>query len=194
VTTNGVESVLYSFCQTDPPSCLDSAQPFGGLVVDKNGNFYGTTLNGVNGGATNGAGAVFEVTSTGTETVLYGFCAQVNCADGYYPRGGVVRDRLGNVYGTTCGGGANGQGVVFKITPGGTETVLHSFDSSEDGNAAQPFDTLIEFNGYLYGTAAFGGANSAGIVFKVGTNGGNAMTSPRLAPKTSAPQGFGCAM
>ena len=57
------------------------------------------------------------LTPRGNETVLYTFCAQYNCTDGALPLAGVVFDQKGNLYGTTFGGGAYGDGGVFKLTP-----------------------------------------------------------------------------
>ena len=113
--------VLYGF--TRPP---DGANPDGALIRDTAGNLYGTTFDG---GTENGeceniyCGVVFELSPTGTETVLYRF----NGADGANPSSGVIRDSAGNLYGTTAFGGASRVGVVFKVSPSGTETVLHSF-------------------------------------------------------------------
>jgi uncharacterized repeat protein (TIGR03803 family) len=102
----GREKVLYKF--TGFPS--DGEYPIGGLVQDKSGNFYGTTK----GGGANGCGTVFELSTTGTETVLHSF----DCStDGGYPYAGLIIDAAGNLYGTTTSGGPSGAGTVFEITP-----------------------------------------------------------------------------
>ena len=72
-----------------------------------------------------------------TEKVLYRFCAQNNCTDGYTPQAGLVTDRAGNLYGTTYWGGTGGvagvgEGTVFELQPDGTETVLYSFCSQKN--------------------------------------------------------------
>ena len=111
---NGTETLPYSFCaQTN---CTDGATPTAGLIMDKAGNLYGTTFHG---GGTSGDGTMFELTPGGTETVLYSFCAQTNCADGALPQAGLIMDKAGNLYGTTVQGGANNflGGVVFQLTP-----------------------------------------------------------------------------
>jgi uncharacterized repeat protein (TIGR03803 family) len=59
--------------------------------------------------------------------VLYTFCSEPNCADGFGPSGSLVLDAQGNLYGTTQNGGARQNGTAFKITPSGTETVVHNF-------------------------------------------------------------------
>lgn len=109
VAADGTESILYNFCPKRE-NCPDGSQP-SGVVLDKEGNLYGTTFQG-------GAkvfGTVFEVSPTGTETVLYSF-TQRN-GDGAYPYAGLLRDKKGNLYGTTEYGGAYGHGTVFKVTP-----------------------------------------------------------------------------
>lgn len=107
--------VLYAFCPDR--GCGDGSAPYGRLHMDGAGNLYGTT---VVGGA-NGFGAVFELTPNATrtkwtETVLYSFCSQANCADGSYPYSGLIVDRAGHLYGTTSEGGASDGGVVFELT------------------------------------------------------------------------------
>ena len=82
--------------------------PYGSIIADSAGNLYGKT----NGGGAAGAGVVFKIDRSGSETVLYSFSGG---ADGGYPLAGLIRDRAGNFYGTTNGGGASGAGVVFKI-------------------------------------------------------------------------------
>ena len=79
---------------------------------DVDGNFYGTTVNG--GGTGSAAGIVFELTPSGTETILYTFGGS---PDGALPWGGLVFDKSRNLYGTTFSGGANNLGTVFKLTP-----------------------------------------------------------------------------
>jgi uncharacterized repeat protein (TIGR03803 family) len=108
-------TVLYSFCaQTN---CTDGAAPVAGLILDAAGNLFGTT----EAGGANSEGTVFEIAKTAsgyasTPTVLYSFCAQTHCTDGAEPRlGGLIADAAGNLFGTTDGGGANGDGTVFEL-------------------------------------------------------------------------------
>ena len=100
-----------------------------------------------------------------TETVLYSFA---NSPDGANPRYVTpVLDTNGNLYGTTNYGGAYGFGTVFKLTPSGTETILHNFDvNGTDG--AYPVASLVLYKGNLYGTTVEGGTdNIDGTVFKL---------------------------
>jgi uncharacterized repeat protein (TIGR03803 family) len=106
--STGSEKVLYSFCSQN--DCTDGTRPYAGLVFDKKGNLYGTTLDG---GAAN-LGTVFEVTPSGQEIVLHSF---TGAPDGAYPRAGLVFDGRGNLYGTTYEGGAYNGGTVFKLVP-----------------------------------------------------------------------------
>ncbi len=125
------------------------------MVADAEGNLYGTTRYG--GNEVNEVGTVYEVSPEGTETVLYAFCPDPlnGCTDGSEPMAGVVRDADGNLYGTThyggAYGGADGYGTVFKVTPDGTETVLHSFEGYQDGENPSG-DLLWDKQGNLYGT------------------------------------------
>ena len=110
--------MLYKFCSQS--GCADGAFPRAGLIIDAAGNLYGTTLRGGSAGLAAGRGVVFRLAPDGTETVLYSFCSQSNCADGSYPEAGLIMDGAGNLYGTTVSGGSTsgtGQGVVFMVTP-----------------------------------------------------------------------------
>jgi uncharacterized repeat protein (TIGR03803 family) len=143
----------------------DGEDPQGGLVQATDGNLYGTTY----GGGAEGAGTVFRITPSGTLTTVYSFCARSGCSDGEFPYAALIQATNGSLYGTTTGGGANGDGTVFKITTGGALTTLHSFDVT-DGYL--PYTALVQAtNGNLYGTTIQGGANSAGTVFKITPSG-----------------------
>jgi uncharacterized repeat protein (TIGR03803 family) len=119
------------------------------LTLDSAGNLYGTTTYG----GASGAGVVFEVNASDQETALYSFTGG---ADGAEPRAGVIRDAKGKLYGTTSGGGAANQGVVYKLDAAGQETVLHSFTYGADGGG--PLAGVIrDSEGNLYGTTEGGG-------------------------------------
>jgi uncharacterized repeat protein (TIGR03803 family) len=151
------ETVLYSFT-----GGADGSNPFAGLIEDKAGNFYGTSVEG----GTAGDGTVFKLAPDGTETVLWSFTG----ADGSYPEAVLVMDKNGNLYGTTSSGGASGFGTVFEVAPGGTMTVLHTFTGMPDGKGPQAGVTMDK-KGNLYGTTVFGGANNEGTVFKISPHG-----------------------
>jgi uncharacterized repeat protein (TIGR03803 family) len=149
----GNETVLYRFRGGG-----DGESPFAGLVRDRAGNFYGTT---VGGGASN-HGTVFQLDNTGKETVLYSFAGPIK-RDGALPEAGVVRDATGNLYGTTFRGGGGTYGTVFKVDTSGKETVLHQFTGGADG--AYPSGLIRDRAGNLYGTT-YGSSNN-GTVFKI---------------------------
>jgi|HubBroStandDraft_1064217.scaffolds.fasta_scaffold02635_5 uncharacterized repeat protein (TIGR03803 family) len=152
------EVVLHSF--TGMP---DGARPYAGLIHDKTGNHYGTTGSG---GAYNN-GTIFEIDRAGNETVLYSF---IGGSDGSDPEAALIRDSLGNLYGTTFHGGSYEAGTVFKLDTAGNETVLHSFTGGADGS--NPIAALVRDSlGNLYGTTELGGAYNLGAVFKVDTAG-----------------------
>jgi uncharacterized repeat protein (TIGR03803 family) len=154
-------TTLHSFNGTD------GAGPQTVLVQTTNGELYGTTLQG----GANGYGTVFKITPSGTLTTLYSFCSQNGCADGQNPWAGLVQATNGDLYGTTQGGGANGHGTVFRITPGGAVTTLYSFCAeSACADGAEPEAGLIQaINGDLYGMTSSGGdpSGSFGTVFKI---------------------------
>jgi uncharacterized repeat protein (TIGR03803 family) len=155
ITPGGVETVLYSFT-----GGTDGGQPQAALIQATDGNFYGTTISG----GTSGQGTVFKITPSGFEAVLYSFTGG---ADGGVPQAAVIQGIDRNFYGTTSGGGASGQGAVFRITSTGVETVLHSFaGGASDGS--HPYAALIQGgDGSFYGTTRDGGASSQGTVFKI---------------------------
>ncbi|HKF50031.1 MAG TPA: choice-of-anchor tandem repeat GloVer-containing protein [Terracidiphilus sp.] len=165
LTPAGAETVLYSFAGGG-----DGGFPSAGLVMDAAGNLYGTTSNGGNlsGCSASGCGVVFKVTPSGTESVLYTFSGG---GDGGTPFAGLIMDSAGNVYGTTSAGGnltgcAGGCGVVFKVTPAGSESVLYTFTGGSDG-ANPAAGLLMDASGILYGTTSVAGADGFGTVFKV---------------------------
>jgi len=162
VTAQGTLTDLYGFCAFG--GCTDGGKPYGGLV-QADGTLYGTTLQG----GANGTGTVFELTTGGTESVLYSFCSQTNCTDGDDPYAPLLQAADKNFYGTTLDGGTKGYGTVFAITSAGTLTTLHSFRYSD---GASPVAGLIQAkNGNFYGTTLYGGAHGAGTVFEISAAG-----------------------
>ena len=159
------ETVLYNF----PEYHGDAGRPGSGDVAfDQAGNLYGTTILG--GSA--GVGAVYELTPSGTESVLWSFTGGQQ--DGSYPWSGVIFDGSGNLYGTTTAGGneacVGGCGTVYKMTPSGsgwTEEPIYYFTGGSDG--AYPYGGLIfDQKGNLYGTTISGGIiGCSGTVFEL---------------------------
>jgi uncharacterized repeat protein (TIGR03803 family) len=140
----------------------DGANPVGGLIRDSAGNLYGTTEMG----GRYRSGTVFKLDRTGAESVLYSFAGP---PDGQDPEAGLIRDAVGNLYGTTAGGGSIGGGTVFELDASGHETVLHSFGGTSDGSDPRA-PLLRTSNGDLYGTTFSGGAG-VGTVFKADASG-----------------------
>ncbi len=148
---------------------VGGSEPTSYLTLDAAGNLYGTTASG--GGPAN-AGTVYKLIPAGKETVLYTF--RGGSADGASPGGRVVLDQAGNVYGTTFGGGADNQGVLYKLSSSGQETILHTFTGGADGGF--PTGLALDSVGNLYGTTANGGAGSLtgvqeGVVFRLAAAG-----------------------
>ncbi len=150
-------------------SVQDGQIPFwGALTLDRDGNLYGTTLDG---GGREG-GTVFELTPEGNGfwkvIILHSFGLG---SEGSGPAGGVIFDSSGNLYGTTLHGGVHDRGTVFELSPAGdgkwTHTILHSFNESTHG--WEPSGTLIfDSAGNLYGTTMYGGLNGGrGSVFEL---------------------------
>ena len=169
------EIVPHSFCSST--YCPDGAVPLGALILDGQGNLYGTTSVGGNTScySTRGenCGTVFEISPSGSETVVYAFNGPP--ADGAQPAGNLIMDANGNLYGTTayggntsaCGpgidGGGYGCGTVFMITPSGQESVLYAFGTNPNDGFTPQAGLVMDESGNLYGTTAHGGQLSGAI-------------------------------
>jgi uncharacterized repeat protein (TIGR03803 family) len=168
ISAGGKISTLHSF--TGP----DGNHPYAGLLRDSAGNLYGTTEFGGSACGSIGCGTVFKVDTHNHESVLHAFTGG---SDGVDPYGGVVRDRHGNLYGTTSGGGTSdcageGCGIIYKIDSQGHETVLHRFTNGADGG--HPMASLFQgSNGTLFGTTDSGGKVDWGTIFKIDEKTGN---------------------
>jgi uncharacterized repeat protein (TIGR03803 family) len=173
LSPSGKETVLYSFqggFNNNPKV------PGSGLLMDKAGNLYGTTISGGNpacNARSTYCGTVFKLAKNGKLTILYRFTGG---SDGAAPSGSLLMDKAGNVYGATFVGGdlsctlagERGCGVVFKLDPAGKETVLHRFTGGADGAFPGGGLGLVEdAAGNVYGTAGgggeFGGACTVGF-------------------------------
>ncbi|HEX3667087.1 MAG TPA: choice-of-anchor tandem repeat GloVer-containing protein [Rhizomicrobium sp.] len=170
VKSGGGEKQLYTFNGGSITGGNDGGSPDGTLTTDSAGNYYGTTAaggSGANCGArgTIGCGTVFELTPGGSEFVLHTFTDWRS--DGAYPAGNLVLDKSGNVYGLTsaggsdseCGLGSDGCGILFEISSGGVESILHRFAGSSDG--AYPTGNLVaDGAGNIYFTTGAGGGDA----------------------------------
>jgi len=161
ITPSGTLRTLHSFHGTN------GAKPYAGMVQAADGNLYATTSYG----GAKGYGTVFRITPSGTLLTLHSFCSKTRCTDGAYPYAGLVQATDGNFYGTTTAGGATNHGTVFKITPSGTLTTLHSFAGfPTDGSL--PYAGMVQAaDGNFYGTTVVGGAHNRGTVFKITPSG-----------------------
>ncbi len=137
-------------------------------LVGVAGTQYGVTSGTAQRSCRESCGNVFEIATSGKERVLYDFKGG---SDGAQPYGDLLYLN-GSFYGVTNSGGSSscalkhsvGCGTIFKLTPEGVETVLHSFDGN-DGSVPQT--NLMEYRGSLYGTTAGGGAYGHGTVFSI---------------------------
>jgi uncharacterized repeat protein (TIGR03803 family) len=180
ITPEGAFTTIYNFCSQS--NCTDGGSPFTGLVSGTDGNLYGMT----SVGGANGAGTIFKMTLNGKLTTLHSFgSADGNC--GGFICSPMIQASNGNFYGVTLGGGANGAGTFFEITPAGAFTTLYNFCSKTncaDGN--NPFGLVQASDGNFYGATEIGGTDGDGTLFEVtpegalttlhnfdGTNGAN---------------------
>jgi len=159
IDTAGNYTVLHNFND----GTNEGVSPYAGVIRDDAGTLYGTTYYG---GAHND-GVVYKLDAAGNYTELHSFGGK---GDGQYPHAGVTMDAAGNLYGTTQGGGTANHGVVYKLDPAGSETVLYSFLGGADGG--NPDGGVVrDPSGNLYGTTQNFGAANYGVVFEVDPSG-----------------------
>jgi uncharacterized repeat protein (TIGR03803 family) len=153
-----------------PLGINDGSLPLAKVVQDSSGFFYGTTAAGGIGAVfftpDTGFGSVYKVTNDGSFSdqyaLLYQFCQQTGCTDGSFPSGPLLRDKSGNLFGTTASGGTGGHGVVFKLDSLGTYSVIYNGGAAGVGNSL-----VMDKLGNLYGTTINGGPNHNGSVYKL---------------------------
>jgi uncharacterized repeat protein (TIGR03803 family) len=178
---------LHNFSKTG----RDGFFPTAGLIFDKAGNLYGMTEQG----GSHHYGTVYELTphanGNWTETILHNF--NYNGTDGIFPKGGLVFDGAGNLYGMTFEGGTVtcspfflGCGTVFELSPGAegkawTETILHNFSNNgTDGYVPCCGSLVLDGAGNVYGITGGGGTYDYGMAFELMPAGGGSWTETVL--------------
>jgi uncharacterized repeat protein (TIGR03803 family) len=187
ITSAGTVTTLYSFC-SGANNCKDGANPSTGLVQSTTGTFYGTTVRGgISNTCHEGCGTVFRITSGGALITLHSF----DSTEGTYPDGALVEWTDGNFYGMTfTGGGSNncpgGCGTVFKVSPSGKLTTLHSFERTDGYEPVGPLVSASDGN--FYGVTQLGGAYGSGTVFRLQPT-GSLTTVYSFCAKANCPDG-----
>src|SRR5579871_115195 len=154
---NPTSSIFQTLASADG---IHMYNPWGGLTLGSNGQFYGVSARGATG-----AGNLFQVSTSGAVSNVAKFPA----SDGGFLVPGLIQGTDGNFYGVADVGGANGFGSLYKLTPAGQFTVLHSFDET---HGADPHAGLFQgVDGNLYGATFFGGTADVGIAFSATTKG-----------------------
>ncbi len=158
ITPSGVVTVLYAFS-----GGADGGVPYGALIQDADGSFYGAASSG---GAF-GAGTIFRLAPGGNFGIVYAFSGG---ADGAAPYASLVRAADGSFYGTASSGGAFGAGTVFNVRPDGSFSTIYAFTGADDGG--YPYAGVTTgADGNLYGTTYAGGSSGAGTVFQLTPSG-----------------------
>lgn len=170
--TKYTEHILKNFCSKT--GCPGGSLPAAGLIMDVDGNLYGTTT----GGGKFDGGVIFKmrpITNGWVYSVIHSFCAKTNCTDGNDPGdarltyagedSGALWDGSSPLFGATMLGGAHNKGAVYELTPNGsgwTYQVIHSFSSGSQGGPL-----LMDPQGNLLGTTFLGGANDLGTLYRL---------------------------
>ena len=153
MTPSGVYTLLYAF------SGADGAAPNVALTLGSDSDLYGaTSMGGASGG-----GTIFRLTLAGVVTVLHSFL-DVG-ADARSPVAPLLQATDGNFYGISAAGGTSNNGALFKVSPSGAETVVHSFSGGGD-DGGDPSSLMLGVDGYFYGTTVNGGLGRAGTMFR----------------------------
>jgi uncharacterized repeat protein (TIGR03803 family) len=164
------ETKLHDFCARR--GCNDGGYAESDLLMDSTGALLGATAFG-GGGRDHCCGVIFKLVPNGAQsqyTVLYSFCSQKTCKDGAQPRGGLLLDEAGNLFGTTNNGGRHyqdtnhwGAGTAFEFTGSARQTLYDFCAKTNCKDGEYPSGNLImDSSGNLFGTAQFGGASQGG--------------------------------
>lgn len=167
MTPKGEITSVYKFCSQ--PDCSDGAFPTSAPILGTDGNLYGVTYAG---GAGYASGVFYRLTLNGEYKVLYTFCPNFPCHGAESPNG-ITLGSDGNFYGTSVyGGDENGSGTIFKLTPSGTYTQLHTFCSKGCYDGDKPFYGPVEGNdGNFYGVTTTGGTLGGGVFYRLTPSG-----------------------
>ena len=163
ISPTGQFNLLYTFCSL--ANCADGGYPGFPPIQGSDGNFYGVTSTGGLGKG----GVIYELTPSGTYSVLYNFCnneGHGGCPDGTKPTT-IVQDANGNFFGTTEGGGLYyaEAGTVFEFSSTHQYSVLHRFDKTDGDSPSAPL--TLASDGNFYATALGGDAASEGTIFEI---------------------------
>jgi uncharacterized repeat protein (TIGR03803 family) len=170
------ETVLHNFpVKYGQNNDGDGYYPWGKLIIDVDGNLYGTAERRHNDDYQ--AGIVYKLTHGAngwTLKVVHGFCSSGGCADGRFPQTGLTYagqasgtpwDKTSPLFGTTWLGGTYDGGTVFKLVYNGStwqQTVIHNFNNLYTPNAL-----VMDSAGNLFGTMQAGGKYGGGVIFKL---------------------------
>ena len=190
LSPQGDQTILHAF-QLGPKG--SPVIPTGGLLMDKSGNLFGTTLSG--GKCSSGCGVIFRLDPAGKLHLLYKFTGG---SDGSEPFGPLVQDARGNLYGVARAGGdlscpdpdspGDGCGTVFKLAKNGALTVLHTFAGGKDGSVPQG-GLAMDAAGNLYGVTGVGGNHEFGTAFKISKDGKYTILHRFLRKEGTSPNG-----
>ena len=159
------ETVLHNFCAL--ANCADGKRPSSALVMDGQGNLYGTTFFGGTGVFCSqiACGTIYAISPSGDESVVYNFCSKAACGDGSIPQGDLAMNESGGIFGATRGYYASN--ILFELT-GKSLTVLHNFCSNDPnclGGSIQQ-GVIMDSSGNLFGIAYQHGRSTYGSVFE----------------------------
>lgn len=156
ISTDGAGGQIFAFDGTN------GAQPFGGVTLATDGNFYGTT----SFGGTDNDGVLFKISSSGEYTILHDFTGG---ADGLLPSAAPMLATDGNLYGTTLYGQGVTGATIYKYSAQTGLTALYTLDEQQGSSVLTSL--MQASDGNLYGTAYAGGTNNCGAVFALSTSG-----------------------
>jgi len=183
LSRKGKLRLIHVFCKKAP--CRDGLLPIAGVIADVNGSLYGVAKEG----GASGGGLIYKLaqdadTGKWVYTILYSFCSAANCGDGKTPAAGLTYQGAGTraaydgvspLFGTAITGGANGQGVAYKLSfKGGSPqyAVIYNFCAQagcSDGSGPA-YKMAVDANGNVFGVAG-GGTKKSGVAYELVPNG-----------------------